>query len=106
MVSCYIGGGSPRVGFFVVQDDAEIEFAKELLKNGFVEASPENLEKYLKPFYAMSVKMENVGQIDENFSKIDITDVLDNHQEEFDYTEEEFSDWGMNLNFNFGGKTI
>jgi len=106
VVSRYIGGNSPRAGFFVIQDDAEIEFAKELLKNGFVEASPENLEKYLKPFYSMSVNMENLGQIDENFSKLDIADVLDNHQEEFDdYTEEEFSDWGMNLDFNFGGIT-
>ena len=93
-------------GFFVAQDEEKIEFAKELLKNGFVEASLSNLEKYLKPFYAMSLSKEEIGQIDTKFSKIDIIDLLENHQREFDYTEEEFVDWGMNLDTKFNSKKL
>lgn len=89
---------SPFAGFYVVQDNVKIEFAKELLKNGFIEASLENLEKYLKPFFSGSIPIDKVSTIDEEFSKLDIIDILENKQEEFDYSEEEFYEWGLNLN--------
>lgn len=88
---------TPEVGFFVNMQQDEIEFAKELLKNGFVEADLENLKKYLKPFFSTSIKKEEISKIDEEFSKIDIINLLENKQVEFDFSEEEFFDKDYNL---------
>ncbi len=104
-ISRYIKN-SPGPGFFIIQDEKKIEFAKELLKNGFVEANMKNLENYLKPFYAMSFSKEEICQIDEKFSEIDIRDLLENHQIEFDYTEDEFIEWNMNLEIDLKSKKL
>lgn len=90
---------SPSVGFFVSQDKEQVLFAKELLENGFVEASLENMEKYLKPFFSSSISLDNISEIDKKFNEINIFEVLDKKQTEFDYTEEEFVQWGFNLSF-------
>ena len=92
--------------FFVVQDEKEIEFAKELLKNGYIEATKDNLEKYFKPFFATRKKLYELDTFDEEFSKIDVIDLIENHQSEFDYSEDEFINWGMNLDLNLDSKKI
>jgi len=89
----------PAAGFFIVQNRDLIEFAKKLLKDGFVEADLENLNKYIKPFFSRSISINDISKIDEKFNELDIIDILENKQEEFDYTEEEFDAWGCNLNF-------
>lgn len=88
---------SPFVGFFVSQDEEQIEFSKQLLKNGFVVASLENMEKYLKPFVYGSSHIDNIYNVEEKFNDVDIFETLDRKQEEFDYDEEEFVSWGLNL---------
>lgn len=98
VVSRYLGN-PPSVGFFTSLNQEQIDFSKELLKNGFVEASLENMNKYLKPFFYSSVSADNIHEMDKKFGEVDIFDILENKQEEFDYTEEEFFEWGMNLNF-------
>jgi hypothetical protein len=37
--------------------------------------------------------------MDKKFDEIDIFNILENKQDEFDYTEEEFYEWGFNLDF-------
>ena len=88
---------TPHPGFFIVDDVEESNFAKELLQNGFVEASIDNLKKYLKPFYSMSYDYNETNRIDKSFSQVDILDILENRQTTFDYTEEEFLKAGFNL---------
>lgn len=95
---------SPNAGFFIHQDEKLTEFSKELLKNGFVEASLENLEKYLKPFFAGSVPLEVISKVDEKFSQLDLIDVIENKQGEFDYEEEEFIKCNCNLSLHSGRK--
>ena len=97
VVARYLSG-SPSAGFFVTQNDEQIEFAKELLKNGFVEASLENMKKYIRPFFYSSTLVDNIYDMEQKFNEIDIFEILEKKQEEFDYTEEEFFEWGMNLN--------
>ena len=87
----------PEIGFYIVNDSEEVIFAKELMKNGFIEATDENLKKYLKPFFSMKFDIEGLSKVDKEFLKIDIIDIIDNKQDEWDYTEEEFNNWGMNL---------
>ena len=96
----------PFAGFYVCQDEELIEFSKELLKNGFVEANLENMQKYLKPFFARSLLIEDFNKLDEKFSQIDINEILLQRQTEFDYTEEDFEKWGLNTKFTLGGKKI
>lgn len=88
---------SPSVGFFVSQDEEQIKFAKELLKNGFVYASSENIEKYLKPFFYACTSVDNIYDIDKKFDDANVSEVIENKQEEFDYEENEFIEWGFNL---------
>lgn len=88
---------APFPGYFMTQDNEQTSFAKELLQNGFIEANLENMEKYLKPFFSSSVPLKNVNQIGKEFSKYDIFEILDKHQDEFDYEESEFLEWGLNL---------
>lgn len=96
VVSRYLGS-SLEIGFFINQNKDEIEFAKELLKNGFVEANLDNLKNYLKPFFYTSIPYEDISKVDECFSRLDIIDVIENKQDEFGCTEEEFLYWGLNL---------
>jgi hypothetical protein len=98
VVARYLSG-SPSVGFFTSLGQEQIEFAKELLKNGFVEASLENMIKYIKTFFYSSMSADNIHEMDRMFDEIDIFNILENKQEEFDYTEEEFIEWGFNLDF-------
>ena len=91
---------SPSVGFFVSLDEKQIEFAKELLKNGFVEASEENMEKYFKPFFYGATKVDGILSVDKRIDEINFTEEIERKQEEFDYTEEEFVEWGLNLDFS------
>lgn len=105
VVSRYISS-HPEIGFVVTQSDEEKAFAKELLRKGFVEATDENLEMYLKPFYASSVSFDKIDQIDQNFSQMKLVETLEDKQEEFDYSEEEFMEWGMNLSFNQESKKL
>lgn len=88
---------SPSIGFFINHDEEQIKFAKELLKNGFIEASIENIEKYLKPFFYSSTSADNIHKVEEKFNNINIVETIENKQEEFDYEEEEFIEWGFNL---------
>lgn len=90
---------SPSVGFFVSFEEEQIKFARELLKNGFVEANLENIEKYFKPFFYGSTKADNIFNVNERFSEINFIETIENKQEEFDYDEEEFVEWGLNLDF-------
>lgn len=87
----------PDIGFYIENDLSLKEFAIELMKKGFVEANDENLEKYLKPFFARYFEVKNISKLDEEFNKLNIIEILENNQEEFDYTEQEFIDWGLNL---------
>ena len=90
---------SPQQGFFISLDTNETTFAKQLLKNGFCEATPENLERYLKPFFATNIPINKLDKLDESFSKLDIKNIIENHQEYYDFDEKEFIDWGLNLDF-------
>ena len=87
----------PSVGYFVSKNPEEIQFAKELLQNGFVEANFKNLEHYLKPFFSSIIPISKIDKIDEEFKKINIEDIIKNHQSEFDYDEDDFKKWGFNL---------
>ena len=99
IVSRYINS-HPTVGFFVKNDSDEINFSKELLKNGFVEATEENLKKYFKPFVMQLLSLDKTDSIDEVMANIDLIDVLENHQQDYDYDEEEFINWGLNLSID------
>ena len=96
----------PEAGFFINQDKEEIKFAKELLKNGFIELTPHTLEMYLKPFYSMMVDIEKTDEIDKEFKKIDLIHYLKNKQDEFDFDKEEFDSWDMNLELPKKGKKL
>lgn len=88
---------APDIGFFIKEDKEKIEFAKELLKNGFIELTQENLEHYLKPFFMRDYQLENIEQAEEDFAKVDLLDAIQNRQVEFDYEASEFDNWGCNL---------
>lgn len=104
-VSRYFYNDKPFPGYFISSDQEYIKFSRELLKNGFVEASYSNIEKYLQPFFANSISFDKAEFIDQEFrKKINIFDVLNNIQTEFDYLPEEFKEWGYNLEFNSHGK--
>lgn len=98
--------GTPHPGFFIDANEDEIKFAKELLENGFVEATKENIEKYCKPFFATNFKMKDVKNIDKEFSKLDILNILENKTEKFDYDEEEFANGGYNLSIVKNSKLL
>lgn len=88
---------TPDVAFYIKQDPKMIEFAKQLLKNGFIEATPENLENYLKPFFMKDYQFEDIMLAEKEFEEIDLLDAIQNRQVEFDYEEAEFDNWGCNL---------
>lgn len=100
VVSRYLSD-SPSVGFFVSQEKEYIDFANKLLKNGFVFASLENMKLYFGPFFYSSILVDNIYDMDEKFDEIDILEIVDKKQSEFDYTKEEFDEWGLNLDFSF-----
>lgn len=88
---------TPNAGFFVNKQTDEIAFARELLRNGFIEADLENLKKYLKPFFSTSIAREETSKIDEEFNNLDILDIIENKQVRFFISEEKFSKGGGNL---------
>lgn len=90
---------SPDAGFFINKTEDDIEFAKELLKNGFIEATDENLEKYLKPFFSSFVDINEINKIDERFSELNIIDILENKQVKFDDDEDGLISGGYNIDF-------
>ena len=96
LISNYIKG-MPNVGFFVKENVTETKFAKELLSKGFTDGSLESLRLYLKPFYASSLTMANVFKLDKLFNELDISNIVLNMGEEFDYDEDEILSWGMNI---------
>lgn len=96
VVSRYIHT-KPDIGLIINTDSEETKFAKELLQNGFVEATKENLEKYIKPFVLSKMPYSKILQREEEIKDLDIFKILEENQEEFDYDEEEFIDWGCNL---------
>lgn len=105
VVTRYIKG-APFNGYFNANNPEYEEFSRGLLRDGFVEATPENMEKYLKPFLASKKDYKEVEFIDSDFSKIDVIDVLENKQMEFDYSYDEFIDSDINLEFNVNNKKI
>lgn len=90
---------SPFPGFFIYQDEGQIKFAKELLRNGFIEANLENMERYLKPFCYSCIPVDSITKVEKKFKELDIFEILEKKQTDFDYTEDEFIQWGFNLNF-------
>lgn len=97
---------TPHPGFFIVDDVEESNFARELLQNGFVEASMENLKKYFKPFYSMLYDYYETSRIDEDFSQVDFLDIIENRQTTFDWTEEKFLASGYNLSTSHSSKSL
>jgi len=88
---------APLPGFFVMQDESNIEFAKEVLKNGFFELTEENIKYYFKPFFSFKYDLKDLDKIDEDFTKLDMINIINSEQEDFEYSKEEFDEWGMNL---------
>jgi len=84
-------------GLYDVSNDKQLNFAKELLANGFIEATDENIERYFKSFFIKNYSIDSVQYMDSDFKMIDSKDILDNKQDEFDYTEDEFVGYGCNL---------
>ena len=85
--------------------ESEISFSKELLKTGFVEATDENLANYFKPFIESSLPINETSRVNDIYDSLDIIDELETNQSKFDYDEEEFIDWGLNLSIS-NSKTI
>ena len=96
LISNYINN-TPDIGFFVKESEEETRFAKELLSNGFTDAGKEALSLYLKPFYASSLTMDKVFKLDKLFNELDISNIVLNMGEEFDYDEDEILSRGMNI---------
>ena len=97
---------APDIGFFIKENRGQTEFAKKLLKDGFIEATSENLEKYLKPFFMRSYQFEYLELVESEFNEIDLFDTIQNKQEEFDYEESEFDNLGCNLRFPYNQNSM
>ena len=96
---------TPSPGLFVSLDSDNVSFSKELMKTGFVEATAENLANYFKPFIESSLPINETSRVNDIYDSLDIIDELEMNQSKFDYDEEEFIDWGLNLSIS-NPKTI
>ena len=90
-------GRIPLPGYFINKDEKVKETIKELITNGYIEATKENLNDYMYGFFVREFPITELNFAKEKLSEIDILDIINNNQEEFDYTEDEFKDWGFNL---------
>ena len=93
----YLIGTTPGCGYFVKDNEYCINEVKELLENGYIEATEDNLKKIFYGIYLSSVPEEKVEEAKSEYQKINILETLFNKQELFDYEEEEFRVWGNNL---------
>jgi hypothetical protein len=85
-------------GYFMKEDTNKELFAKELLENGFVELTDDNLYNYAYGFIMSSTDGEKLARNRKELLDINrIKYILNNSQEEFDYTKEEFEDHGLNV---------
>lgn len=98
VVSRYLNN-YPLVGFFSSLDEKYTRFSKELLKNGFVEVTNENIKNYLNPFLYSCISPENIEVASKKINDDEIVDILERKQVKFDFTKEEFENSGCNLDF-------
>ena len=99
VISRYLKSEStPNIGLFINFDESNKDFAIELLKNGFVEATDENIKHYFKPFTYKNLDLHHTDKVDQEYEKLDIIDIIENRQREFDWEAEDAIQSGYNLN--------
>lgn len=91
-------GRKPHAGYFI-KDYGNVEFfVKNMIAYGFCEATESNLKKYFYGLYLSGVDKEELDEAKLNFNNLNIKELINKpNTEEFDYTEEEFNNWGFNL---------
>lgn len=94
----YKDGRTPGPGYFVKDNKDLAETASTILKYGFIEATEDNLKKYFYGFFMDGIRKEDLDERKLKLNMTNISEVINSVQEDYDYTEEEFNDWGFNLN--------
>ena len=90
-------GRKPDAGYFIKGYKDEEYFVSNMITYGFCEATEKNLKKYFYGMYLSGFEKGNVEEAKLTFNNINISNIVNNVQESFDYSEEEFKEWGYNL---------
>lgn len=91
---------SPDAGYYIKDDTVKKEFVSEVITNGYCEFNMENMRKYAFGLCMNVTPITKQGELVNNFGKIDFVNIINNVQSKFDYDEEEFFNWGLNLDIN------
>ena len=98
VISKYLKSNSkPNIGLFINLDEDDKNFAIELLKNGFVEATDDNIKHYFKPFAFSDLELYSTDTINQVYQELDMLDAIENKQIEFDWDIESAKEYGYNL---------
>jgi len=80
-------------GYYMIQNENTKNFAETLLNQGYIEATQQNILKYAYGFIA-----------DKENKKTNIDAIQKSESDEMDYTDEEFYQEGLNLDFGYNEK--
>lgn len=92
-----INGRVPDAGYYIRDDISKKEFVSEVITNGYFEFNLDNMRKYALGLCMNVTPRDKQSELVDNFEKIDFVNIINNVQSKFDYDEEEFLGWGLNL---------
>ena len=91
-------GRKPNAGYFIKEYNNVELFVKNMITYGFCEATESNLKKYFYGMYLSGFDKDEMDIAKLAFNSINISSIINMpNKEEFDYKEEEFNNWGFNL---------
>lgn len=96
----------PLAGFYMCQTEEGIEFATELLKNGYIELTPERARLYCTAFECEKLSISNWTMWREIVeSNCDYMAIINNDQGELDYRSDNIDIFDMKIKFPELSKT-
>lgn len=97
-------GRVPDAGYYIKNDIKKKQFVSKLIADGYCEFNLENMRKYAFGLCMNITPKEKYEEAVVNFQKIDFINIINNVVQKFDYDEEEFLEWGLNL--EIGGNVV
>lgn len=88
---------APMAGYFMDMNDDLRFFAKNMLEDGYCEMTDENLKKYAYGLYMQEFGLNQAKEAMREFQNLNLKEIINSYSSKSDYDEEEFIDWGHNL---------
>lgn len=90
----------PAPGYYIMQNPQDINIARMLIKNGYIELDENVARTYCSSFSKTSISLSSSrSDIERAFSHTgsEYLRIMHEKQEEFDYTKEDFNSWNMHV---------